>query len=172
MFANVTVGKRLVSGFGLAAFTLLLIALISYRNANSLIETEHWVGHTHQVRAEIADLLSQLKDAETGQRGYIITGEESYLDSYKSGVTGSKTTLADLRNLTSDNPNQQRRFAAVTPLIEGKLAELANTITARRTQDFDAARKLVVTNAGKAVTDQIRTLLTEADQEEQSLLQK
>ncbi len=127
-FANVTVGKRLVAGFGLAAVTLLLIALVSYRNANLLIETEHWVGHTHQVRAELAELLSQLKDAETGQRGYVITGEESYLDPYKSGVTGSKTTLADLKNLTGDNPSQQRRFAAVTPLIDGKLAELGNTV--------------------------------------------
>ena len=91
MFANVTVGKRLVAGFGLAALTLLMIASISYRNANLLIETEHWVAHTHQVRAELADLLSHLKDAETGQRGYIITGEESYLDPYKSGLAGVKT---------------------------------------------------------------------------------
>jgi CHASE3 domain sensor protein len=171
-FANVTVGKRLVAGFGLAAVTLLLIALVSYRNANLLIETEHWVGHTHQVRAELAELLSQLKDAETGQRGYVITGEESYLDPYKSGVTGSKTTLADLKNLTGDNPSQQRRFAAVTPLIDGKLAELGNTVALRRTQGFDAALKVVATNAGKTFMDQIRTILTEADQEEQSLLAK
>jgi methyl-accepting chemotaxis protein len=172
MFGNLTVGKRLVAGFGLAALTLLLVVLVSYRNANLLIETEQWVGHTHQVRAELADLLSQLKDAETGQRGYVITGEESYLDPYKSGIAGAKTALADLKNLTSDNPNQQRRFAAVTPLIENKLAELGNTVTLRRTQGFDAALKVVVTNAGKTYMDQVRTILAEADQEEQSLLQK
>src|SRR5580693_1186687 len=107
MFANLTVGKRLVAGFGLAALTLLLMALVSYRNANLLIDTEHWVGHTHQVRAELADLLSELKDAETGQRGYIITGDESYLEPYKSALTGLKTTVADLKTLTSDNPDQQ-----------------------------------------------------------------
>jgi len=58
MFANLTVGKRLVAGFGLAALTLLLMALVSYRNANLLIDTERWVGHTYQVRAELADLFS------------------------------------------------------------------------------------------------------------------
>jgi CHASE3 domain sensor protein len=172
MFANLTVGKRLVAGFGLAALTLLLIALVSYRNANLLIDTEHWVGHTHQVRAELSDLLSQLKDAETGQRGYIITGEESYLDPYKAGLAGIKTTLADLKNLTSDNPDQQRRFARAAPLIESKLAELAQTIALRRNQGFDAALKVVADNTGKTYMDQIRAILSEADQEEQALLHK
>ena len=77
MFGNWTVGRRLVAAFGLAALTLVVIALISYRNAARLIENDVWVAHTHQVRAELADLLSELKDAETGQRGYIITGDES-----------------------------------------------------------------------------------------------
>lgn len=172
MFANLTVGKRLVAGFGLAALTLLLIALVSYRNANLLIDTEHWVAHTHQVRAELADLLSQLKDAETGQRGYIITGEENYLDPYKSALAGIKTTFADLNNLTSDNPDQQRRFARGAPLIESKLAELAETITLRRSQGFDAALKVVTSNVGKTYMDQIRAIFSEADQEEQALLQK
>jgi methyl-accepting chemotaxis protein len=172
MFANLTVGKRLVAGFGLAALTLLLMALVSYRNANLLIDTEHWVGHTHQVRAELADLLSQLKDAETGQRGYVITGDESYLEPYKSALTGLKTTLADLKNLTSDNPDQQGRVARVAPLIESKLAELTQTIALRRSQGFDAALKVVAANAGKTYMDQIRVILSEADQEERALLQK
>jgi methyl-accepting chemotaxis protein len=172
MFANLTVGKRLVAGFGLAALTLLLMALVSYRNANLLIDTERWVGHTYQVRAELADLLSQLKDAETGQRGYIITGEESYLEPYKSALTGLKTTLADLKNLTGDNPDQQHRFARIAPLIESKLAELAETIALRRSQGFDAALKIVAANTGKTYMDQIRAILSEADQEEQALLQK
>jgi CHASE3 domain sensor protein len=171
-FANVTVGKRLVAGFGLAAFTLLLIALLSYRNADLLIETERWVEHTHQVRAKLADLLSQLKDVETDQRGYIITGDESYLDPYKPALAGIRTALAELKNLTSDNPNQQRRFAGVTPLIESKLTIVDEAITMRRSQGFDAALKIVAANTGKTYMDQIRAILSEADREEQSLLQK
>jgi CHASE3 domain sensor protein len=172
MFVNLTVAKRLVAGFGLAAFTLVVIAVVCYRNANLLIDTERWVAHTHQVRTELADLLSQLKDAETGQRGYIIAGQESYLEPYKAGLAAIKLTTADLKNLTSDNPNQQRRLTAITPLIESKLSELKETIELRRDQGFDAALKIILANAGKTYMDQIRSIVAEADQEEQSLLQK
>jgi CHASE3 domain sensor protein len=170
MFATMTVSKRLIAGFSLAALTLLLIAGISYRNANLLIETEGWVAHTHQVRTELADLLSQLKDAETGQRGYLITGQDSYLEPYQSALASIKSTLADVRKLTSDNPNQQRRIAAVTPLIDAKLAELKETIDLRRNVGFDAALKIVLRNDGKTIMDQIRAVLADGDQEEQTLL--
>jgi methyl-accepting chemotaxis protein len=172
MFANLTVGKRLAAGFGFAALTLLVIAIISYRNANLLIDTERWVAHTHQVRIELADLLSLLKDAETGQRGYLITAEESYLEPYKAALAAIKTTLADVKKLTSDNPNQQRRLAAITPLIDSKLAELRQSIDLRRVQGFEAALKVVLTNEGKTYMDQARLIVAEADQEEQTLLQQ
>jgi methyl-accepting chemotaxis protein len=172
MFDNLTVGKRLVAGFGLAALTLALVIGVSYRNTNLLIETETWVAHTHQVRTELSDLLSQLKDAETGQRGYVLTGEDSYLEPYQSALPSIRATLAELKRLTSDNPNQQRRLAAMAPLIDSKLAELKETIDLRRGSGFDAALKVVQRNAGKTFMDQIRGLIGEADQEEQSLLQR
>ena len=113
MFENLTVNKRLLAGFGLAAVTLLLVAGISYHNANILIDTEHWLTHTHQVRTELADLLSELKDAETGQRGYLLTGEDSYLEPYKGALATLKTTMDDVKKLTADNPDQQRRLTAI-----------------------------------------------------------
>jgi methyl-accepting chemotaxis protein len=172
MFSNWTVGRRLVAAFGLAALTLVVIALISYRNASHLIENNVWVAHTHQVRADLADLLSELKDAETGQRGYIITGDESYLAPYQAALAAIKGTLDDVRKLTSDNPNQQRRLATVAPLIDAKLAELKQTINLRRTEGLDAAAKVVLTNAGKSYMDQIRAVIAEADQEEMDLLKR
>ena len=172
MFENLTVNKRLLAGFGLTAFTLILVAGFSYHNANLLIDTERWVTHTHQVRTELADLLSELKDAETGQRGYLLTGEESYLEPYKGALTTIKTTFDDVKKLTLDNPNQQRRLAAIGSLIESKLAELKQTIDLRRTQGLDAALKVVLTNEGKTYMDQMRNFVAEADQEEQSLLER
>jgi methyl-accepting chemotaxis protein len=172
MFANWTIGKRLVAGFGLAAATLLLIAGISYRNAKLLIDNERRVTHTQRVRTQLADLLSEFKDAETGQRGFIITGEESYLEPYKDALPAFKATFADVKKLTSDNPRQQRRLDAIAPLAEKKLAELKQTIDLRRNQGFDAAQKTVLDNSGKAVMDQIRDIIGEADQEEQSLLRQ
>jgi methyl-accepting chemotaxis protein len=152
--------------------TLIIIAVISYRNTYHLIDNDAWVAHTHQVRSELADLLSQLKDAETGQRGYLITNDESYLAPDQAALASIKSTLDDLRKLTSDNPDQQRRLAAISPLIEGKLAELKQTIELRRTQGFDAAAKIVVANLGKTQMDQVRAVVAEADQEERDLLKR
>ncbi len=172
MFENMTVSKRLLAGFGLAALTLLLIAGISYRNASQLIETEGWVAHAHQVRSELAALLSELKDAETGARGYVITGDDSYLAPYRSALPAIKAAVADLKTLTADNPDQQAQLAAITPLVEKKLSEAEQTIEMRKAQGFDAALKVVLTKEGKTTMDQIRGAVAEADQIEQTLLQR
>jgi methyl-accepting chemotaxis protein len=172
MFSNWTVGRRLVTGFGLAALTLVLIAAVSYRNTSLLIENDAQVAHTYQVRTGLADLVSLLKDAETGQRGYLITGDESYLVPYQSALAAIGGTLGDVRKLTADNPDQQRRLAALSPLIDAKMAELKQTIDLRRTEGLDAATKVVVSNVGKTAMDQARTIVADADQEEQSLLKQ
>lgn len=104
LFSNWTVGRRLLAGFGLSAAVLMMVAVVSYRNAYLLIENDAWVAHSHQVRIELADLLSELKDAETGQRGYLLTGDDSYLEPYKTALGSIQTTLANLRKLTADNP--------------------------------------------------------------------
>jgi methyl-accepting chemotaxis protein len=170
MFSNWTVGRRLIAGFGLAALTLVLIAAVSYRNASRLIENDGWVAHSQQVRTELSDLLSQLKDAETGQRGFIITGDESYLAPYQAAITALRSTMDDVRKLTSDNPNQQRRLAALSPVIDAKLAELKQTVDLRRTAGFDAATKIVLSNAGKEYMDKARAIVADADQDERELL--
>jgi methyl-accepting chemotaxis protein len=170
MFSNWTVARRLIVSFGLAALTLVVIAVVSYRNTSRLIENDAWVTHTYQVQTGLADLLSELKDAETGQRGYLITGDESYLAPYQSALAAIKSTFGDVRKLTADNPNQQRRLAALAPLIDTKLAELKQTIDLRRTEGLDAAARVVVSNVGRSVMDQARSIVAEADQEEKDLL--
>jgi methyl-accepting chemotaxis protein len=172
IFSNWTVGRRLIAGFGLSALTLILIAVVSYRNAHLLIENDGWVEHSHQVRIELADLLSELKDAETGQRGYLLTGDDNYLAPYTAALESIPITLADLRKLTADNPNQQQRLASLQQPIENKLAELKQTIELRRAQGADAAIKVVLTNVGKAFMDEARAIVAEADREERDLLKQ
>src|SRR5713226_5865159 len=162
MFGTWTFAKRLAVGYGLAGLTLLVIAGVSYRSTSTLIENDAWVDHTYQVRTELADLLSELKDAETGQRGYIITGDESYLAPYQSALTAIKSTLDDVRRLTADNPNQQRRLTVISPLIETRLSELKESIDLRRNQGLDAATKFVVSGTGKTHMDQIRAIVAAA----------
>jgi methyl-accepting chemotaxis protein len=165
-----TFGRRLAAAFGLAVVILAAIGGVAYWSTNTLIDNNRWVDHTYQVRTGLADLLSTLKDAETGQRGYIITGDDGYLQPYTSGARQAKTLIDAVRTLTADNPDQQRRFATLASVIDAKLAELAQTIDLRRTQGFDAALKVVANNAGKTEMDQIRSIIGDADQEETSLL--
>jgi methyl-accepting chemotaxis protein len=172
IFSNWTVGRRLVAGFGLSALTLIVVAVVSYRNAHLLIENDAWVEHSHQVRLELSDLLSELKDAETGQRGYLLTGDDNYLAPHTGALQAIPATLADLRKLTADNPNQQQRLTSLSKAADNKLAELKQTIDLRRTQGLDAALKVVLTNVGKVYMDEARTIVAEADQEERDLLKQ
>jgi CHASE3 domain len=83
-------------------------------------------------------------DAETGQRGHLVTVDDKNLAPYQSTLAANPGTLNDVRKLTADNPDQQRRLNAFAPLIDAKLAELKQTIDLRRNQGLDAATKVVV----------------------------
>ena len=172
MFSNWTVARRLIAGFMLAALTVLAIGIVSYRNANRLIEKDGWVAHTHKVRAELALLLNQLRDAEVGERGFIITGDEIFLAPYQAALGQLKATLADVRKLTADNPDQQRRLAAIATLIDARLGELKQTIDLRRSQGGEAASRAVAANIGRGTYDKVQEIVAEADQQEKDLLRK
>lgn len=166
MFIDWTFGRRLAAGFVLAGLVLLVVAVTAYRTTSSLIENDALVTTTVQIRTQLARLLSTLTDAETGQRGFVITGNESYLEPYRSAIADIKSVFGDVERLTAANPAQQHRLAAMSPLIDAKLAELKRIIDARRAEGMDAAVKLVSDNQGKAYMDQLRVMVADADHEE------
>src|SRR5713226_10492530 len=104
-----TIGKKIALGFGVALAILVSIGFFAYRSTGKLIETNRLVAHTHEVLADLEALLSVMKDAETGQRGYIMTGEESYLEPYQTATANLDQVRKNLRKLVADNPDQQRR---------------------------------------------------------------
>jgi signal transduction histidine kinase len=112
----------------------------------------------------LQDLYINIQAAETGQRGYIITGDESYLTSYNSALAGIPKDMAMLNKQPS--VKHVAGFAKLQPLINQKLAELAGSITVRREQGFEAASALVSTNQGKALMDQIRLMVYQASSAE------
>jgi len=135
-------------------------------------ETQDWVTHTHEVLEANERVLSLLKDAETGQRGYLITGQERYLDPFNTAIVAIELGLRSIKALTNDNPKQQRRLAKLEPLIESKLDELRETIELRRKEGFDAALQVVLTDQGKEMMDTIRIKKDEIDKEERMLLKQ
>src|SRR6266850_3950711 len=167
-----TVGRKIGAGFALAGIALLVIAVLGYRNIHSLVQNDTWVGHTHQVRMSLADLLSSLKDAETGQRGYVITGNESFLGPYETALLAIDKSFDDVRKLTADNADQQRRLESARPLIDAKMAELKATIEQRRTRGFETAAQTVSGGEGKKLMDQVRRILADMDGEERGLLDR
>src|SRR6266851_5828625 len=144
-----TFGRKIAAGFTLAFLLLLGIGGVSYRSISVLTGTSQLVTHTHQVLEHVAEVFSLLKDAETGQRGYVITGDETFLEPYQTGTSSVHTVVKELRELTADNPNQQKRIDEAEPLIAAKLAELKQTIDVRRKANLEETTKIVRGGEGK-----------------------
>ena len=163
--------NRLAIGAALLVALLAFNAGIDYRKTRQLHESGSWVVHTHEVHDALGSLLSTLTDAETGQRGYVITGQEEYLVPYSNALARYRTAIEHVTELTADNPEQQADFPKLRRLISGKLDELQEVISLRQEQGFDAARAMVETDNGKRSMDGIRSLVYTMQAREQSLLQ-
>jgi methyl-accepting chemotaxis protein len=164
------VGTKISVGFGIALGIFVIVGAVAYRSVTQQTEAADWVAHTREVQTVLADLLTNLQDAETGQRGYVITGVDSYLAPYTEGTARAEDNRKRLAQLVSDNPRQQARADALAPLIADKFAELQDTINLRRTGDFAAAQKIVLTDRGKKTMDAFRNVLQEMNSAEDDLL--
>lgn len=167
-----TFGKKIAAGFALSFLLLATIGLVAYRSLETLTRTSYAVAHTHEVLEHIAGVLSEMKDAETGQRGYLISGDEAYLDPYQRGVSSVGKLMTELRQLTVDNPTQQRLMDEVEPLVATRLAALKQALEARRTGGFEAGQKFVVAGTGKRLMDELRQVLGKMEHEERQLLKR
>ncbi len=143
-----SIGSKIGSGFGLALAVLMVVGAVSYNSTAKLIDSAEWVRHTHEVLNGADNTLSSLKDAETGQRGYLITGEESYLEPYQGSRELVDQELKRLRELTSDNPVQQTRLNALEPLVRARFATLQQVIELRKARGSAAAAQEVLKGKG------------------------
>jgi methyl-accepting chemotaxis protein len=166
------VGTKLGVGFGIALTIFVIVGAVAYRSVTQQTEAADWVAHTREVQNQLTQLLSSLQDAESGQRGYVITGVESYLAPYTDGSARAEANRKQLAQLVSDNPRQQARADSLAPLIADKLAELQQTIEVRKTRDFAAAQSIVLSDRGKKTMDAIRNVIQEMNSEEDALLRK
>jgi methyl-accepting chemotaxis protein len=172
MMDNWTFGRKIAAGFALSFVLLIAVGAVAYTSINKLTSTSQSVTHTHEVLERIAGVLSLLKDAEAGQRGYVITGDEAFLEPYHAGAGDVLNVLKELGKLTADNPNQQKRIDSAEPLIAAKLAELKQTIDLRRAGNLDETVKIVRGGEGKRIMDDLRRILGEMEGEERALLKQ
>ncbi len=160
------------SGIFLAVAILVTLGALSYRFLKSAKHYDKWEEHTYSVMQNFDGVLADIKDAETGQRGYLITGNEKYLEPYRRSTQHIPAQLEALRQLTRDNPSQQGNIDTIGILAGEKLSELEMTINLRSAVGFEAARKIVMTDKGQSIMDAIRLKIARARDEESSLLQK
>ena len=159
---------------GLAAATLFFVATgaVAYLNFRILKADSGLVVHSGDTLTALEDVLSSVKDAETGQRGYLLTDKESYLSPYNAAAQDIGPRFDGLRRLTIDNPAQQDRLASLKQHIDAKLAELKQTIDLRQTQGQAAAIPVVQSDRGKQDMDAIRDQVSAMEQEEIDLRAK
>ena len=167
-----TFGKKIALGFAVSSLLLLTIGVGAYRSTMSLMTTSLHVAHTHLVLEHIVHLLGLMKDAETGQRGFVITGQDTFLEPYAAAATAIPVALRELRELTADDPSSQSRLDAVEPLVAAKMAELKHAIDARRGGGFDAALKVVLSGEGKRYMDELRSQFDKMDIGERDVLRQ
>jgi PAS domain S-box-containing protein len=164
--------RKVGFGFAFALACLGIVGVVSYLSVVRLNEDAAWVEHTHEVLGRLELLLAAVTDSETAERGYVITGDESYLEPYRKAANVADVQASRLRELTADNHVQQQRLESAVPLVSDRLAELQKVIELRRTQGYAAAQSEILTGKGKQFHDRIRGLIDEMKGTETFLLQE
>jgi len=148
----------------------ILAALAMSFFANRAREENAMVRHTLEVQLSLEGLLFRLDYAETNQRGYLLTVEKRFLESYQKILPQVRQHLADLRKLTLDNARQQRALARIEPLVMQKFDHMEDNIRLRRTGSFDTTALERRIDEGKVLMDSIHTAVDEMRREEERLL--
>ncbi len=156
---------------GVVLLTALLVfnAALTYQSIRRLNEDAGWVAHTHEVLDLIDGVLLALVDAETGERGYLLTGQDPYLEPYERALPRLGDQLSRLDRETADNPGQQDRVRELRALVSARLALLEERIDLRRrkARDPDA---LAAGDKGRVQMASVRDLVAELKQNEERLL--
>jgi PAS domain S-box-containing protein len=154
--------KRLIlAGFIASGILLSFVGWESYRDTLRTAEAAAARKHSFEIQLALDETAARLVDAETGQRGYLLTGDEAYLEPYRGAIKSLGQVMNHLKSLVADDPDQVKHAQELEPLVERKLEELQLTIDLRRKEGLPAANKVVQQGFGKKVMDNIRAVFAE-----------
>ena len=155
----------------LSALIVLGFGMITYGGLRREAAATSLVTHTHAVIEENDRLIARLVDAESGERGFVITGDPVYLDSYHGASAEIDVRLRTLRDLAADNSRQNERLDTLERLVRSRLASLETRIATLRRAGLDSARaELLRLGGGKPIMDSVRQVVAAIDADEQQLL--
>ena len=154
----------------MSAALVLVVGAVSLLSLEALRDSYKWVLHTYRVLDAANDVLLSLTNAETGQRGFLLTGRESYLQPYLLGRGAVDSDLETLRQLTVDNPQAGPRIDSLAVLAHAKIAELDSTVRLRRERGPEAALAVVLTDQGRLLMGDARSVIADINDSELALL--
>jgi PAS domain S-box-containing protein len=149
--------------FGSAIVTLLLVGAVSYRGIVVSSESNQWVRHTDDVLANLQDLRLAMASSESSCREFALTGKESYLEFYRTSLLRLEQDQASIRNLTVDNPDQQRRLPFLATLVARQIGQMELAINLRRAEDSSPASDAI---QSQPVGDEFQEVVRNLQREE------
>lgn len=167
---KVSLGAKTAIGVTVLVIALVASGLSTIELRENQSESRQLVIHTYEVLNQLEQVLSTIKDAETGQRGFLLTGEDKYLEPFESADNKLAALVARLNSLTEDNPHQQKRIGKLSVRTDERLGLLKETIDLRRKQGFEASAQIVRTGRGRKAMDEIRKIIAEMTDAENELL--
>ncbi|MDJ1180638.1 CHASE3 domain-containing protein [Roseofilum sp. BLCC_M91] len=160
----------LVIGFGAILSAVGVSSIVSNYTTLFLEESQDWVLHTYDVQIKLKNIEKNLLDAETGQRGFIYTGDETFLEPYNLATQMLDRNFEILEDLISDNSDQVMNLQNIKNLSQQKLNELAETIQLKRAKKEQEILILVTSKKGQVIMDEIRINLDEMHEIENQFL--
>ncbi len=159
--------RNLQIGFGLSLFILIVSSVASYSSIRSLLESARWVDHTDSVIFRLESALSTLKDAETGQRGYLLTGDTTFLRPYYGSQQKALAIVDSIRAMTGDNPVQAQNAGELYDIVSHRLSILQEVIDQKKENNLFSLADL---KKGQGYMEEVRMVVHRMQEEEHHLL--
>ena len=168
---KMTLGRKIVIGFITCAFVLIGVAIFSFKNSEKFVASNTLVNVSNQVLYEFEQILLYSVDAEAGVRGYVITGDDNFLKHFVSANNKTIEKLEKVKELTKDNPSQQKNIEELTKELRLRFDNL-NKCIALRKNNFEEVRIFIASGEGKEIQDAIRKIIDKSQELENTLLTK
>ena len=166
-FSKINLRKKIQIGLGFSLFILIISSLLSYFSIKELINSSKWVDHTNEVLKGLENVISAIKDAETSQRGYLISGEEIFLTLYNGSYERAMESLETVRALTVDNNRQQKSIEKLLPYMNLRFAKLDSVIRVYKIEHKMPKHNML---KGREIMFKCRGIIAEMKNEEDRLL--
>ncbi|MHA7881558.1 MAG: CHASE3 domain-containing protein [Saccharospirillum sp.] len=161
---------QLILGFTIVLLPMIIVTSVVYVDVKRLIESSGWVTHTYEVMAKANAMIGSLVDQETGVRGYLVTGDETYLDPYTSGKTAFRALIDELKRTVSDNPAQVERLNRIDTLTTQLESQFNQPVMALRAEinrgetELREFQEISARTVGKDLFDELRAQIAEVDE--------